>query len=70
MRRLTLIALAGLLAACTIDGPPPGRDDVVGRMERQDRIRQEVERRERLCRMLDPDSDRFERDCEEGRDPE
>ena len=72
MSRLALMAMTAALgltvAGCTIDGPPPGRSDPIAEMERQERIRQEVERRERLCQMMDRDSDRYERDCEQGRD--
>ena len=66
MTRLVLIAALGLVtAACTIDGPPPGRSDPIAEMERQERIRQQTEERQRLCQMLDRDSDRYERDCEQ-----
>lgn len=71
MMRLALIAAAGLAAAaCTIDGPPEGRPDVMAELERQERIRQQVEQRQRLCQMLDRDSDRYERDCEQDGGPE
>lgn len=71
MIRLALIALAGLAsAACTIDGPPEGRSDPMAEMERQERIRRQTEERQRLCRMLDRNSDRYERDCQQAGESE
>ncbi len=64
MIRIALIALAVVGAgACTIDGPPEGRQDVLAEMERQERVRQQVEERQRLCNMIDRNSERYERDC-------
>ena len=69
MMRLVIIASLGLVAgACTIDGPPPGRSDPVAEMERQERIRRQTEERQRLCQMIDRESDRYERDCERAGD--
>jgi len=64
MIRIALIALTALGAvACTIDGPEPGSTGVQAEMERQDHIRRQVEERERLCRMIDRDSDRYRAQC-------
>ena len=69
MMRLIFIATLGLATtACTIDGPPPGRSDPIAEMERQERIRRQTEERERLCQMIDRESDRYERDCERAGD--
>jgi hypothetical protein len=69
MMRLVLIAAFGLLsAACTIDGPPPGRSDPMAEMERQERVRRQTEERQRLCQMIDRESDRYERDCQQAGD--
>ena len=71
MNRIALIALAAIGAgACTIDGPPEGRQDVLAEMERQERVRQQVEERQRLCRMMNRDSERYERDCTRSGDPD
>lgn len=64
MTRIALIGLAFLVGACTIDGPEPGTTDVIAELERQDRIREQQEVRRRLCAMIDPESERYERDCE------
>ncbi len=64
MIRFAVIALALVAGACTIDGPEPGSTGVMAEMERQERIRQQQAERERLCSMLDRESDRYERDCE------
>lgn len=65
MMRIALIALAAIGAvSCTIDGPEPGSTSTQAEMERQERIRREVEQRERLCRMIDRDSDRYRAQCE------
>jgi len=67
--RIALIAALGLVsAACTIDGPPPGRSDPMAEMERQERIRRQTEERNRLCQMIDRESDGYERDCEQAGD--
>ena len=66
MTRIAVIGLALLAGACTSDGPEPGTTDVLAELERQDRIREQQEVRRRLCSMLDPESDRYERDCEES----
>ena len=67
MMRLILISALGLVsAACTIDGPPPGRSDPMAEMERQERIRRQTEERNRLCQMIDRESDRYERDCQQA----
>jgi hypothetical protein len=64
MMRIALIALATLsAAACTIDGPEPGSTSVSAELERQERVRRETEQRDRLCRMIDRDSDRYEAEC-------
>ncbi|WP_296815740.1 hypothetical protein [Brevundimonas sp.] len=66
MMRLAVIGLALMAGACTIDGPEPGSTDVMAELERQERIRQQEAERQRLCSMLDPETDRYERDCGRG----
>jgi|GEM_PF-1364914 len=64
MMRVALIALSAIGAvACTIDGPEPGSTSVPAEMERQERIRRETEERQRLCRMIDRDSERYRAQC-------
>ena len=64
MTRLVLIAALGLVtAACTIDGPPPGRSDPIAEMERQERIRQQTEERQRLCRTTSDEDPRKAERC-------
>ena len=64
MTRFAVIALALMAGGCTIDGPEPGSTSVTAELERQERIRQQQAERERLCSMLDRESERYERDCE------
>jgi hypothetical protein len=68
MRRVLLIlAAAASVAACeSVPGFDPGATMTnADRYEQQERIRRQVEQRQQMCRALDPESDRYKRECVE-----
>lgn len=64
-RALILLAAAPLLVTggCAVDGPEAGSVDPMAQMEAQERIRRQTEAQARACRAMDPDSERYRRDC-------
>ena len=62
MRALIVLAAAGIgLSACAPDPTLPTRP--YQWQERQERIEREFNARRELCRTLDPESERFAREC-------
>lgn len=66
--RTVLILLAAApafgLGACAVDGPEAGAVDPMAQMEAQERVRRQTEERNRLCRAMDRDSERYRRECQ------
>lgn len=64
-RALILLALTPLLAlgGCAVDGPEAGSVDPMAQLEAQERIRRQQAEQARLCALMDPESERYRRDC-------
>ena len=63
MRAVLILALALAAGACAVDGPEDGATDPMARMEAQERLRRQAQEQARLCAMMDPESERYARDC-------
>jgi hypothetical protein len=70
MRMIAAAVLAAATAACAF--PQPYEADPVSSSQwqrRQDQIEYREKERQRLCAMMNKDSDRFKRDCTRPGDP-
>ena len=71
MNRLIVTVVAAMaLGGCAADRWEPELTTAQQRLERQERIERQMAERQRLCAMMNKDTERYERDCERAGDPE